>query len=277
LDRIGRCAVLAVCGASLSIPACATEEVAPPALIYIGGTAGPNQGAFIVTFAPGAATYDDEQAWVVSNLGASQYSLSVDGALLARGPDEPILLGEGSEAGIGYLPAGQHHLAVTAPNGGAPIVAMDADIVAGAQNELYLFGPHGAVQSRLISYPTLPASGTMHVSAINLIQGGTAVEVVSCPQGATCTSLSPPLALGDAFEADLTALTVGRWPYYTLQGDATLGIREVPTATLATPPVSQLSAGYSFVTSATGVDPPANMVIAPLYVDASGNFLALYE
>jgi hypothetical protein len=277
MDRMRRGAVLAACGASLSIPACATEEIAPPPQVYVGTVAGPNQGAVLVTFAPGAATFDEEQAWVVSGQNFAHYSLIVDGALVARGPDAPIVLDEGSEAGIGYLPAGQHHLVVAAPNGGAPIVALDADIVAGAQNELYLFGPRGAVQGRLVSYPTQPPAGTMHVSAVNLIQGGTTVEVVACPQGAACTSLSPPLALGDAFEFELTGLTVGKWPYYTLPGDAMLGLREIPTATLATPPVWQLSAGYSLVTPASLPDPPANMVIAPVYVDGNGTFLWLYE
>lgn len=276
MGRMRRGAVLAACAGLLATPACGTDEIAPPARVYVNATGGPDLGAFVLTFAPGAATFDEEQAWAASGAG-NQYALVVDGALLVWSSDEPMVVGEGSQAILGYLPAGQHHFAVAAPSTGSPIVALDVDIVAGAQNQLYLCGPRDAIQARLVSYPTLPAPGTMHVSAVNLIQGGTNVEVVSCPQGASCTSLSPPLALGDAFEADFPTLTIGKWPYYTLPGDATLGLREVPTAALTTPPVEQLAAGFTVADPSNLPDPPANMVMAPLYVSADGSFLALYE
>lgn len=276
MDRMRRRAVLAAGAGLLAIPACATEEIGPPPQVYVSTTSGPDQGAFIAIIAPGAPTYE---AWLASG-SVAQYALAVDGAQLVQnigGSPQPIVIGEGSEDGVGYLPAGHHLLAVAEPGRSAPLFVVDADIVAGAQNVLYLFGPRDAVAGRFLSYPTQPAPGTMHVSAISLIQDGPTVEVVSCPQGAACTSLSPPLALGDAFETDLTALTVGKWPYYTLQGDATLGLREVPTAALSTPPVYQLSAGYSLTTPASGPDPPANMLIAPSYIGADGTFLTLYE
>jgi hypothetical protein len=136
-EKTRLCAVLSACAAWL-IPACGTEQVAPPAQVSVGTVSGPDQGAFIVTFAPGAATYDEEQAWAAQGAG-SQYALIVDGAQLVwnnDGAPQPVVLGEGSEAGVGYLPAGQHHFAVAAPNGGAPIFAVDAEIVAGAQNQL---------------------------------------------------------------------------------------------------------------------------------------------
>jgi hypothetical protein len=253
--------------------------VAPPAQAYVGATAGPDLGAFIITFAPGAPTYEEEQAWAQQG-AATQYAVVVDGAQLLwdnGGSPEAVVFGEGTEAGIGYLPAGRQHFAFAAPNGGAPIFAADLQIVGGAQNQLYLYGPHGAVQGRFVTYPTQPAAGTLHVSTINLVQGGATVEVVSCTRDGGCTSLSPPLGLGDTFEADYPTTALDSWPYYTLTDGSVLGMRPVPTTAVPTPQVSQLSAGYTLVNPPTQPDPPANMVMAPLYISAEGSFLALYE
>ena len=58
---------------------------------------------------------------------------------------------------------------------------------------------------------------------------------------------------------------------------ARLGLREIPTAALPTPPVEQLAVGYSLSDAQSPLIPPADMVIAPLYLSADGNFLALFE
>jgi len=278
-EKAGFCAVLSACAALLSTAGCGTKEVAPPAQVYVGDTAGPDLGAFIITFAPGAATYEEEQAW--AQQGASnQYAVVVDGAELVLpnlGMPEPVVLGEGSEAGIGYLPAGPHHLAIAAPNGSAPIFAADLEIVAGAQNQLYLYGPHGAIQGRFLTYPSQPAAGTLHVSTINLVQGGATVEVVSCTRDSGCTSLSPPLGLGETFQADYPTTALDTWPYYTMIDGSVLGVRPVPTAAIPAPQVDQLSAGYTLVNPPSQPDPPANMVFAPLYISAEGSFLAVFE
>jgi hypothetical protein len=275
-----RFAVLGGGAVVLSLAACGTQEIAPPAEAFVGTTAGPDSAALIITFAPTAATFADEQTWAKKGNPVS-YRVIVDGAQLVRddgGAPQPIVLGEGSESGIGYLPAGQHHFVIAAPDGGGPVFEGDAELLAGAQNQLYLYGPRGGGQSRFVSYPTQPVSGTLHVSAVSLVQGGATVEVVSCQDATTCTSLSPPLALGDAFETDLTATALDTWPYYTLARGATLAMRQLPTADLPAPPVSQLSAGYTLTDPPDPpLVPPANMVMAPIYLSADGSILALYE
>jgi hypothetical protein len=276
-----RFAVLGGGAVLLSLAACGTQEIAPPSRVYAGTTSGPGLGALIVTFAPGAATYDDEQTWGATDPNPAQYGVMVDGAQLVRdegGSPQPVAFGAGTEAGIGYLPAGRHHFTIAAPDGAATVFDGEAEIVADAQNQLYLFGPHGAVRSRFVVYPTQPAAGMMHVSAVSLVQGGATVEVVSCARDMQCASLSPPLALGDAFAADFPATALDTWPYYVPPDGTVLGLRQVPTATVPMPPVTQLSAGFTLMLPPDpSLLPPANMVIAPLYLGADGNLLALYE
>jgi hypothetical protein len=101
--------------------------------------------------------------------------------------------------------------------------------------------------------------------------------VVSCTGETGCTSLSPALGLGDTFQADYPATALDAWPYYTMTDGSVLGMRPVPTAAVPTPQVSQLSAGYTLVNPPTQPDPPANLVMAPLYISAEGSFLALFE
>src|SRR5206468_290662 len=48
-------------------------------------------------------------------------------------------------------------------------------------------------------------AGKERISAINLIRGGQTIEILSCAAASSCTALSPPLALGDTFEADFPA------------------------------------------------------------------------
>ena len=109
----------------------------------------------------------------------------------------------GGTARIGYLPAGSHHFEIRAAGGGPTGFAGDGEIAAGSRTELYLFRPAGAVQGRFVSYPAVVAAGTAHVVLINMIRSGQSIEAVSCVDPSNCVPLSPPLALGETFAADV--------------------------------------------------------------------------
>jgi hypothetical protein len=155
---------------------------------------------------------------------------------------------------------------------GRRVFSGDGPIVDGAVNRLYLFGPLDALQVRFTSYPFEPPAGSEHASAINLVRAGVSIEVVSCTDASTCTSVSPPLALGETFEADFP-LVSGANDVTSLSDGVGLGYRLVPAASLPAPFINRLlranpALGRTPPTSGAG---PAIFLAAPIYLAPEGN------
>jgi hypothetical protein len=263
--------------ALLTFPACGTEEIATP-ITYAGTAPGPDRGELLFVFAPSADTEEEQQAQARASHSAQVYGVFVDGSQLVFAgldgrPPVPVTVGETGASGGGYLPAGPHHFAVAPAGGGPEIFAGDAEIPPGSTTRLYLFGHRDARQGRFVSYPTVPAPGTLHVSLINLVRLGPGLEVVSCADAASCAPLSPPLAFGQSFDADFAA---GTWDgtRYALASGASIGYRQIATAALPAPPL-QPPAGIFGAPETVGLL-SANLICAPIYMSVAGNVTATF-
>jgi hypothetical protein len=276
-----RLAVFCLCAALPSFPACGTEDVEPRARIGVGSTPAPDQGALAIIFALAGPSPIQQVSPGHVVIVETRYVLVLDDAQvvqdLSEDPPAPISVFAGSETVVGYLPAGRHHFTVIAPGAAAPVFDTDAEIVAGADNHLYLFGPTDALQGRFISFPSQPAPGTLHVSAINLILTGQSVEVVGCSDASHCTPLSPPFALGESFSADFAASQLSAEPYYALANGETLGLREVASALQPSPPVTQISRDILVPGAAGATSPVANLAISPIFMSDGGSVLASFD
>jgi hypothetical protein len=275
----------------LAVPACGTQEVRPHPVTYVDVDPGPDRGGLMIVFASTAATFEEDQARGLSNPSLTSYHLFMDGSQLAfpdvdgYGTSYPITFLEGNHAGAGYVAAGTHHFAIAEAGGGATIFAGDADIPTGSVTRLYLFGPSGALQARFVSHPEIPPPGMLHVSAMNLVRSGAHIEVVSCSgatvagTGTDCLSLSPPLALGESFDADFAAAVVpepsARGLDDRLADGAGVYFRAVPTAAAPAPPAQPFFRGVHLSGSIPA--PPANLVAAPNYMAADGSVQSFYN
>jgi len=265
--------VLCLGAVLLVFPACGTEEIATP-ITYAGTEPGPDRGELLIIAAPTADS--DEEAQAQASARPVQYGVFVDGRQLAfkslfDGSPLPVSVGDtGGASGAGYLPAGPHHFAIAAAGGSPVIFAGDAEILPGSMTRLYVFGPAGARQGRFVSYPSVPAPGTLHVSLINLVHLGPGIEVVSCADAAPCAPLSPPLAFGDHFDADFAS---GGWDgtSYLLASGASIGYRQIATTALPAPPVQPLYSIFDGAPAKTDIAVSANVVCAPIYMSAEGN------
>ena len=264
--RLNIPAALPLAAALLGLPACGTQDIDPNNVTIVSDMAGPDKGAFQIAFPQTEATL---QAATTSP-NSTTYHLMMDGHLMAWGSGNDltaVTLGEGGEFGAGYLPAGLHHFAVVAP-GSTPVFEADGQIGAGGSTMLFLYGALNALGGRFVTMQDTVAAGTEHVVAINLMRSGQAIEVVSCTDASTCTPISPALALGDVFEADVTARD-GSMATDSLTGSgAGVGYRLVPSAALPAPPVLSLRlAGSAGVPS---YPPPLNFLAAPIFMNDQG-------
>jgi len=124
-----------------------------------------------------------------------------------------------------------------------------------------------------VSYPSVPAPGTLHVSVLNLVRLGPGLEVVSCADATSCAPLSSPLAFGAHFDGDFAAGT-SDGTRYSLASGASIGYRQVASAALPAPPVQPMSSIFDLAPPETVIWVPANLVFAPIYMSAEGNVLA---
>jgi hypothetical protein len=267
--------------ALLALPACRTEEIATPTTA-VGTEPGPDRGELTIVFAPSPDTFTEQQALAGTLMTTfTQYGVFVDGSqlvwegLYGYAP-QPVTVGEGGMYGGGYLPAGPHHFAIAVAGGGPVIFAGDAEIEPGSVIRLYLFGHPGEIQGRFVSYPSAPAPGMLHVSLFNLVRLAPGLEVVSCPDAASCAPLSPPLAFGQSFDADFAAGTSDS-TRFSLATGASIGYRQVATAALPAPPVQPMSSMFDSVSREPVASYPANLVFAPIYMSAEGNIIALFN
>jgi hypothetical protein len=113
-----------------------------------------------------------------------------------------------------------------------------------------------------------------HITLVNLVRTGQKLEVVRCTDAATCTPISPALALGDVFDAEVPADARDdcAYPLYSIvpcfpasltAGGGGIGYRVVPSAALPNPPVLALGSSA----------PPAVNVVVPLYFSDEGQLL----
>ena len=104
------------------------------------------------------------------------------------------------------------------------------------------------------------------------MRSGQAIEVVSCTDAATCTPISPPLAMGDFFQTEAPAV-VSDDGYASLTATgAGIGYRLVPSATLPSPTVNAVYTGLQgLVYRPAGSNVPAPLFIAaPVFMSDQG-------
>ncbi len=260
---------LLLCAVPVALSACNTEDIRPHQVAIESTQTDPAQGWLLVLFSPTDLTFAGEQARAPL---PADYHLFIDGqeAVLPNEPYAPytVVFGEGGAFNGGYLSPGMHHFEIAA-DGARAVFSGDGPIVGGEYNRLYLFGPLDALQSRFVSFPFTPPAGNEHVSAINLIRAGGSIEVLGCDAASHCTPVSPPLALGDTFDADFptapsdvgSPATSGGYPY-----------RMVPTASVPDPPL--LSALQAVLEHGT-YPAPLNYIAAPIYVSPDGHVLVM--
>jgi hypothetical protein len=257
----------------LLLPACRTEEINPNHTIFSFEPTDSSQGGLIVIVAPTAETAAEVQA---DPQDEPTYHLVVDGREVmwyGLPANQPLVLG-GVELGpaiAGFYEPGPHHFELAATD--SPAVFTFDGIIAGggALNRLYVFGPRGGIQTRFVSYPNEPPAGNEHLSVINLVRaGGVQIEVVSCTDAATCTPVSPPLALGDTFDADFPIGTASYNGLSLSDSGAGYGYRQVAPA-LPTPPINLLEDGFQIMYPVGA--PTTAYVGAPIYMSSDGNMM----
>jgi hypothetical protein len=272
-----------------SFAGCGTKDVGPDQMVADGQQTGADQGALLLAFASTDATYDAEQARLRANPSTIPYHVYMDGKRLViddAGQPNPVDIGEGGQATGGFVAAGPHHFAVAA-DGRPAIFAGDTEVAAGTVTRIYLFGtPLGtsnAVQGRFVTDPLAPATGIEHVSAINLVREGLNIEVVSCSDAANCTAVSPPLALGDVYQADFPAPTdpnafSDSGAHSLSDAGAGIGYRGLGMAAPPGPPVLPLlRATFFWAPTGAPPGPPANFVASPIFMSFDGTLLASFD
>jgi len=271
--------VLAVSiGVLFALPACSTQEIDPePVQMLVAGGPSANSGALEIAFAPWESDYAAELA---NNSVGDQFHVFLDGAELAyssgTGSLEQIVVSEGGLNSIGYLPAGSHHFEIRAGFHGPTAFAGDGVLSTGAQTNLYLFGPPGRVEGRFVALPYAVPAGTAHITLINLIRTGQSLEVVACADASHCTPMSPPLAIGENFTADLPLDAATQdWPNgrFVVSNGAAIGFHQVPTPAVPDPPLQPLNYNLELVGP---VDPSKTIASAPIYMSPEGNVQATF-
>jgi hypothetical protein len=240
--------------AAITLPACGTQEIRTDQTVVGYMPSDPTWGELLIALAPTAETYDQQLIDSRANKNDASYHVLIDGKELVLddgGALRPLVVVRGGTYGAGFHAAGAHHFTLVAP-GGSTAIETDGVIASGALTHFYFFGPADAPQARFLSYAFAPPAGYQHISAINLVRSGAVqIEIVACTDAATCTPVSPPLALGDTFNADLPRLPTG----------AGYGYRQVATAALPAPPLLSLWPGDFGLAS-------------PIYLASDGTFLA---
>lgn len=249
---------------------CGTEDINPDHVVKALTEPSPDTGGLVIMFPPSEDTYQQQQASAATNLNPTPYHVFLDDQLLAiddgRGGLDAIVLSRGAASGIGYVPVGAHHVRIQ-PADGPAIFEGDGTVAAGDTTELFLHGPLTGLQGRFVVVPDDAPPGQEHVTVANLMGSGQTIEVVSCASGTACAAISPALALGDVFDADLPDSSAANHAQ-SLSDDGTgVGYRLVPSASLPNPPVLPLHV-WSFGTRRS--PPPAVFLTAPVYMSEQG-------
>ena len=265
----------------LALTACGTEEFRGHVLIA-SDRAAPDKGGVLLAIAPAAYT-DQPTDGEVRNLGRTQYYLFADGDVVC-GPDgAPVTTQAGGTTWTYYLGAGPRHF-TNAESGQPPMFEGDGEIPSGGMANLFLYGPLDHERAVFVPTPMIPAAGNEHITVANLLRNGQILEVVTCNDLTTCTPISPPLAVGDVFDAEVPAVfddcdrsssTVGSWSAggcftsRTTKG-AGIGYRLVPTASLPDPPVNALTWGMTDLKGDLSNPRAPIFVAAPAFMTEQG-------
>ncbi|HLK91424.1 MAG TPA: hypothetical protein VKZ18_16115 [Polyangia bacterium] len=238
--------------ALLAAAGCDTEIVNTSHVIYAHAQGGPDESALFVAFSSTASSYDAAEELLSTDANPTQYHILLDGNRVSVGVDDGsgLWVTEGSQVGTSYLPAGPYHVTLVAP-GAAPIFEGDAQLPGGGAMVLLLYGPLDALAGRFLSLPGAAASGNEHVTVVNLMRDGRAIQVVSCTSVPPCTPLSSALALGDVYDAELPSgisddcaaprAAEVPCPSTLSRGGVGVGYGLVPSASLPAPPVLGLA------------------------------------
>jgi hypothetical protein len=261
--------------AALTVPACGTNEIRPDQSVVNFTPTDPTEGGLLVVVAPTAETYEQQQADARAYKNDPTYTVLIDGKELVYddgGSIRPLVVAGGGGYGAGFHASGTHHFTFVAP-GGSTAMETDGVIASGAPTRLYLFGPSDALQTRVVSFPVALPAGEQHISAINLVRsGGLQIEIVGCTDAATCAPVSPPLAFGDTFDADLPTGPASTGGSFSLSASgAGYGYRQVATASLPTPPILSMWPADVLVSPEAGAS--GAFLAAPVYMANDGTFL----
>jgi hypothetical protein len=267
----------------LAATACGTEEFRGHVLIASDQPA-PDKGGVLLEIAP--AEYSDEHAeGEIRNLGRTPYYLLADGDVVCA-PDGTAIwaLVGGAPTWTYYLPAGPHHFTI-GEVGQPPIFEGDGQIPSGGTANLFLYGPVEQAKGVFAPTPMIPSAGNEHITVANLLRSGQTLEVVTCSDATTCTPISPALALGDVFDAEVPAVfddcdrssfsNVGSWSTggcftsRTTRG-AGIGYRLVPTASFRNPPVNALTWGMTDLIGDSSSPRAPIFVAAPAFMTEQG-------
>jgi hypothetical protein len=254
----------------LAVPACGTREIGTDQVVQVTGQADPSQGELLITVAPAPATYAEAQAATGPSAKNPRYHLLIDGKeLMYPDPVEPVTVGGGGAYGAGFHAAGLHHFTFVSLDD-PTVFAADGMIVSGALTRLYVFGPPDSLQARFVVNPFVSPPGQQHLGAINLVRAeGVQIELLSCSDATTCTPLSPPLALGDTFDADVPANDGSAGTSLSGSG-AGYGYRQVATASAPNPPILAMWPADSGNPELGG---SPTFIAAPIYLGADGSLL----
>jgi len=211
----------------MTLPACSTQQVGADAIVVDERPTGAAQGLLVIVCAPTPATYEEQQA----DFSNVDYDVFIDGKRALWPSNEgtvfPVALTESGASYVGFIAAGRHRLLITVSGGGPTVFSGDSDIVDRRLTRLYVFGPRDAREGRLVSYPLDLPRDTVHVSLINLLRAGPAIEVIRCEDATDCMAVSPALALGESFEGDFPV--VAGWEPAPSVGGAVVGRSLSPT------------------------------------------------
>jgi hypothetical protein len=270
-----RLSALSFVFAALTLPACQTQQIEAPNVLVIGGPSGPDRADVMVQIAPADATYEAEQARYQSRSEQPEYHVLIDGHYVSEPTTNglwAVTIEEGGGLDLSYVAAGPHEFTIMDSNN-EPTFNGESNVPGSGSLRFFLYGPLDALQGVFVPIPVGPPAGDDHMTVVNLLRSGQTIEVVSCTDASTCTAISPALALGDVFDADVPAVpshpcpaSLGPDNCDTLTADGVgVGYRLVPSATLPNPPMNALKQSFY---SPTGS--PLNYLAAPVYMSDQG-------
>ncbi len=259
--------------ATLTLAACGTEQISASETLINDGQPRPNDGALEVSIGPSPETFAEEASLYLPVPGVvtkipPRYEVYMDGKRLVHETGEPALFAEGHGGVVGYLDASPHHFELRGIDH-ATTFTIEADITTGLITHLYEFQSTNGWEGEAVSYPFAPSDGTQHVSVLNALREGGSIQVVTCADPATCTPVSPALAVGESFEGDFPAAYGDDGRSSLSLSGAGIGYQLVPSASLPNPQVNPARI-TTLLPDQDPNNPVFNLTAAPVYLGDDG-------